>query len=992
MSIDVFISYHRESGAPLASALESALIRFAKPVFSRRALTVFRDDAALTATPSLWNTIAEAIETASHFVLIASTGAAASTWVDKELAHWLKNGTTERLIIVRADGDIVWRGSDFDPNLSTALPDALFGRLLDEPRWLDAAQIDPPYDLSNLAFRDLVAEVASPVRGIPKEMLVGEDLRQHRRLMRLRTGAIAALTTLVIGLAISLWYAESQRGEAVRQAQVARTAALQATGRQLAFEAQVIQRDLTGSIAAARAAALAIESWRMQPSRMAYEAALTALEELPVWVYPHQISGNEDTNAVAFAPNDGRIVHAGSYYTPVHNTNQLTQSGRLSVWSADGRKELYRRDIEGSIESMAIDSAGTRVALALFGGVLMVLRLEDGAEIARMPFKGSVQDIAFAPDGASILLATDRLGARLLDWSSGATLARFSDGLPASAVTFAANGEHIAIATELGYRITEVGEYEYLGDDTALLTLFDAKTFAKVAEFEVSARRINTIAMSPRGDIVAIGATNGAAILLSRGALTEVRRFTHGAAVQSVTFSPDGQWLLTTSTDGTARLISASTGEEAARVAHSRGASNGVFSPDGRHFATGSMDGGVRLLEVASGEQIARIELLGWVREVAFSPDGRYLLGQAGGQSERLFVVERGGRDQVFETDHAVTSLAYTAEGDFLAAADSSGIVRLLETEQFSEVWKLDLGAPIWALDISQDNNALAAVGEGGDLHVLALNDGAERLNIDLGHSLLSVAFQPGGERIAVGGRRPATLELLDARTGELSKGISFFEPHGEGVCCLTFSPSGHRLSAGTPVGTYRVLNGNSLEDLRTEGLAGRVRAAAADKGGLFVIGTDASHQHAFRPAGDSNTGFIRMFSQADGAALDVFEYGAAITAIDIEGNGELVVSGTSKGVGQIIRTSDGLEVARLETGSPIQALRFSPRGDVFVTGTEDGRIESWAMPDTAMTRLCTLRHGRNLSSEEWNRYFGELRPFAQTCENWESSETSKTP
>ena len=58
---DAFISYSHAKDKPIAAALQSVVQKLGKPWYRRRALRVFRDDTSLSATPSLWPTIEQAL-------------------------------------------------------------------------------------------------------------------------------------------------------------------------------------------------------------------------------------------------------------------------------------------------------------------------------------------------------------------------------------------------------------------------------------------------------------------------------------------------------------------------------------------------------------------------------------------------------------------------------------------------------------------------------------------------------------------------------------------------------------------------------------------------------------------------------------------------------------------------------------------------------------------------------------------------------------------
>src|SRR5580658_1333571 len=105
---DAFISYSHAKDKPIAAALQSAIQRLGKPWYRRRALRLFRDDTSLSATPHLWPTIERALGQSRHFLLLASPEAAASQWVDREVAYWLEHKSIDTLLIGLTDGELLW--------------------------------------------------------------------------------------------------------------------------------------------------------------------------------------------------------------------------------------------------------------------------------------------------------------------------------------------------------------------------------------------------------------------------------------------------------------------------------------------------------------------------------------------------------------------------------------------------------------------------------------------------------------------------------------------------------------------------------------------------------------------------------------------------------------------------------------------------------------------------------------------------------------------
>lgn len=211
---DAFMSYSHAMDGRLAPQLQSALQRFARPWFRRRALRIFRDKSNLTASPALWSSIVTALERSRVFILLSSPDSAASVWVGREVAWWLEHRSPSTILIVLTAGDLTWdeRSTRFDDSSET-LPDGLRSAFVQEPLWVDLrwAHDAARLDLRNGRFAEAVADLAAPLRGVPKDDLVGEDLKQHRRLRRAGTTALAVIVTL--GLLASVAAVQARRAQ-----------------------------------------------------------------------------------------------------------------------------------------------------------------------------------------------------------------------------------------------------------------------------------------------------------------------------------------------------------------------------------------------------------------------------------------------------------------------------------------------------------------------------------------------------------------------------------------------------------------------------------------------------------------------------------------------------------------------------------------------------------------------------------------------------------
>ena len=219
-SYDGFISYSHAADDLLAPRLQAGLQKFAKPWWKRRAVRIFRDESSLAANPHLWSSIAEALDTSGWFVLLLSPDAATSEWVGKEIEHWKANHPGDRILPVVTDGEFGWASGDVS---GSAVPPALHGVFAEEPRWVDLrfAKGEASLDLKNPDFAAAIADIASAIRGVPKDELASEEVREHRRTVRTAWAAAGLVT--ILGIAATGFGIQSSRNatEAERQAEIA---------------------------------------------------------------------------------------------------------------------------------------------------------------------------------------------------------------------------------------------------------------------------------------------------------------------------------------------------------------------------------------------------------------------------------------------------------------------------------------------------------------------------------------------------------------------------------------------------------------------------------------------------------------------------------------------------------------------------------------------------------------------------------------------------
>jgi tetratricopeptide (TPR) repeat protein len=215
MAYDAFMSYSHAADGHLAPALQSSLHRFAKAWWKLRAVKIFRDETSLAAAYDLTESIKQALDSAHFFILLASPGAAQSTWVEREVRLWLAGKAPENILIVLTQGTIAWdEAGDFDWSRTDALPRALAGAFRSEPLWVDLTWARKAAQLSmrDPRFQQAVARLAAPLHAKSLDEIAGEEVRQHRNTRRLVQAVVTAISLLAAAAATGAWFAhEGQR-------------------------------------------------------------------------------------------------------------------------------------------------------------------------------------------------------------------------------------------------------------------------------------------------------------------------------------------------------------------------------------------------------------------------------------------------------------------------------------------------------------------------------------------------------------------------------------------------------------------------------------------------------------------------------------------------------------------------------------------------------------------------------------------------------------
>ncbi len=445
------------------------------------------------------------------------------------------------------------------------------------------------------------------------------------------------------------------------------------------------------------------------------DGAVRVWESADDFAESRTVGGKHDGRITSLAmSSDGLIAAAGV-------------DGNVTIWSSVARQSMPSIVGDSEIFAIAFDPSGHRLAVGRADGTLQVFDIVGPvaveAKSRRDAHLGGVMSLAFSPDGK--LLASGGADNRVRVWKP----------------------ENIGPVEEMNGHTATVTDVAFNPDGTRIASGSNDKT---VQMWDVaSGERI--------GDPM-------------RG---------HGGLVLSVDFAEDGSDIVSGGNEHTMRLWDATAGQPISTpISSGTGPATDVaISSDGREIVSVGVDRTVRVWNADTGTQIDSMSgHTGTVTSVALSPaDGTVASASTDGTVRlwhRVAKEVRGTNDiQVLDAGRPLTSVAFSPTGNRLAVGGVDGQI---------VVWDLPSGqrrvfenkdrAIVYDVAFDPQHDRLASVSASGHLRMWRLQDGGqlwertaadqlpddvrakEELADDMPGSLISVAFSPGGQRVATGG------------------------------------------------------------------------------------------------------------------------------------------------------------------------------------------------------------------------------------------------
>jgi len=891
---DAFVSYSHAKDKPVATALQSVVQKLGKPWYRRRALRVFRDDTSLAATPHLWPTIEQALGQSRFLILFASREAAASPWVNKEVAFWLERKPANTLLIAVTSGALAWDGAanDFVWNDATPLPPVLKGRFPVEPKWVDLTGYRAGANPRDSKFLELAADFAAAIRGIPKEDLLSQELRQQRRALTLAWSAAASLLVLT-GLAAWLW---SSAVEQKRLAQSNERQAVEQRDRALLVQSQFLA-DLSNQHTAAgdavTGALLALEALPDAAQGIARPYAPEA--EVALNSAARQIRERfvlaQDLRCCPNPPSYRRSLVRASFNRDSSRAVTISYDGMVQVWDVGTGRSVTRIELPPDfVMASAMTADGRLIAVAQEEPkTITILDGVTGRSVAQIPAnprsRQAARALAFSPD-SRFLASGDFAGAYV--WNSQ-------------------SGELVA-ATKADK--VEVGALEFSPDGRRLLT---TSYFDKVARVWDAAT----------GDL----------ILTLSG---------HADGLNMATFNADGSSIVSASNDNTARIWNAETGELVTVLrGHEAIGTNGEggkigmhsarFSPDGRRVVTTSFDRTARIWDARTGVPLLVIKLPmqqdNWTGEASFDPAGNSIVTASQDGIVRTWDATSGTLENAFKVRSAsINQPTFDRQGKMLLAAARDGTAYIWNVGDNPAIGILN-GHDKWleAVAFSPDGRRLVTASADATAKIWNVETRALVATLS-GHrdSVLYAEFSPDGSLVATTSR-DKTVRIWDAGTG---RQVSVVDQTEDAADKALFGPDGSRVFTVSPkkVEWRDVRSGELVKILTaTDGII-RDAALSGDGQRMVVVRDDNSAVVIDVASGATK---LELRGEGEGGQVESVRLGMQAAAFDPDGRRIATVSGSDWTC--IWDAETGALLAKLP-GKYSPSVSFSPDGRRIMT------------------------------------------------------------
>ena len=926
---DAFISYNHGADHELAEALEAGMEKLAKPLFSLRAIDVFRDTTGLAANPNLWGEIVDHLGGAKWLVLLACPEWAGSHWCQQEALWWIENRSTDRILIALTGGELAWDGKsgDFDWGVTTALSKELSGRFHREPLYVDLRWARGRDDLTlrNAQFREAILNLSATIRGVRKDELGGEDVRQLRRTLTIARSAAGVLAVLTFAAGVAGWGFWVKRDEALLETKIA-------LGGKLAAESNTLR--LQRSELLPHSLLKAIESMRRFPSLEADQAIRSSLALLPRQSKALQHEG--PVAALAVQPGGNLIATLGS-------------NGNVVVWNRDAERQ-YALPEKALRNAPFLFSPDGKLIAASDEDHCAHLRDAQTGEAVTDPLKSesAILRMAFNADGSQLAVLDFSGNIDIRDTSTGKLVTTLKvprvDNNPSGhqGLAYSRDG-HLAVVAYSDVLVWDQGwkkqtplvQHEAVADlsfspdspfllavalQTGRILLFDTPGAASHHLELDSGIKLTKVVFSPDGKLLGAGTAAGEARIWSTQNWDPVATVRHESAIRSLAFERTGSRLATASSDHTAAIWDTNTGDKQTSMDHGGEVFDVGFSANGERVFTASADGSVRTWETVAGT--AALLPAGDLNSTYFKPQSYWTAAPREASVTVWSASDRRSREVPVGQDLYVLQ----ADERSQPALSLSGKIALAKADDVVHVRDIDSESDIAAFKHSPEVDWDKYQKRHGPSHTEWDRSRQEEHARQFG-TIWSASFSPG-DRFLLTTRADSIVRVWESST----KQPILVEPFEKLISEPAFSPNEQFLAFVKDGTALEAFDLASRERRLVTQLDGSVQFIGfTGDGRLLVVGDDnRSQQGDFR---------VRAWRTSDWKALEYLTLEQNEREFVLSPRDDVLAAyGPYKNT-RVLQLQTGKVLARIPTSSDVKRIVLAPDGERIAIVTQQDVI-----------------------------------------------------
>ncbi len=507
--------------------------------------------------------------------------------------------------------------------------------------------------------------------------------------------------------------------------------------------------------------------------------------------------------------------------------------------------------------------------------------------------------------------------------------------------------------------------------------------------------RVDAVAISPSGKLLAVGVSAGRVALWSLASPSHPAKLatlhTGTSAVRGLSFSPGGASLAAAEAGGGVQRWSLSDPHQPAPApqlvapggialeAVSYSHTGNTLSAVGAHGTVVSWDahgGSAPLAVVRDGGAT--------LTALTYSPDGRWLaVGSRDGRTLiwRLNGRGRAGGAPTSLSGHGNTAaLAFSRDSRYLAAASGDRTARIWSTSGWAEVASLPHPAAVTGVAFSDGDRRLLSSDVAGTTVIWqvpppstnVVTSAVTRLTFSLTRPQLEVTTQDGATQRwdVVNEWRPTPAGAWDATPPSSAPANAYWLS----TATTTATTPGTTTSGTTTVPVNPDAGANALK--QTRATTPVVTSLLSPNGQLFVAAGANGLVYLWKVADPSDPQLATTLSGPR----------TPITQLALSPDGHTLAVATAGGhvwLYGVATVAKAYTTATL-TAAPgkITALAFSPSDETLVAGSSDGRLTFWHFrPYLAINRICALS-GTPITRSEWRQYVPQ-HSYNPPCANW---------